>query len=85
MSRKQRLLQRDLASEEGVEVASAVMVDRKVVLEKLFRRSLLKAFQSMPHQVDFSNPDIALKVINSWMSENTGGMFVYVMQIWEWD
>lgn len=76
MSRKQRLLQRDLASEEGVEVASAVIVDRKVILEKVFRRSMSKAFQSVPHQADFSHLDSALKVINSWMSDNTGGVFV---------
>lgn len=76
MSRQQRLLQRDLAREEGVEAASAIMVDRKIVLEKFFRRSLLKAFQSVPHMVDFSHPDTALKVINSWMSDNTGGVFV---------
>ncbi|MCJ8731592.1 hypothetical protein PDJAM_G00201120 [Pangasius djambal] len=79
-SRQQRLLQRDLASEEGVEVASAIMVDRKVVLEKIFRRSILKAFQSVPHQVDFSHPDTALEVINSWMSDNTGGMIPNFLQ-----
>lgn len=76
MSHQQRLLQRDLASEEGVEVASGIMVGRKVILEKDFRRSLLKAFQSVPHQVDFSNPETAVDVINSWMSDNTGGVFV---------
>ncbi|XP_053485036.1 plasminogen activator inhibitor 1 [Ictalurus furcatus] len=74
LPRQQRLLQRDLASEEGLELASAIMVDRKVLLEKVFRRSLLKAFQSVPHQVDFSHPDTALEIINSWMSDNTGGM-----------
>lgn len=83
MPRQQRLLQRDLASEEGVEVASGIMVDRKLALEKVFRRSLSKAFQSVPHQVDFSHPDTALKIINSWMSENTGGVFVCVMWIQE--
>lgn len=79
ISRQQRLLQRDLASEEGVEVASAITVDRKVVLEKVFRRSLSKAFQSVPHQVDFSHPDTALDVINAWMSDNTRGVFLCVM------
>ncbi|XP_060780044.1 plasminogen activator inhibitor 1 [Neoarius graeffei] len=80
ISRQQRLLQRDLASEEGVEVVSAIMVDRKVVLEKVFQRSLSKAFQSVPHQVDFSYPDTALNVINSWMSNNTGGMIPNFLQ-----
>lgn len=80
MPRHQRLLQRDLASEEGVEVASAIMVDRKIVLEKVFRRSLSKAFQSVPHQVDFSHSDAALEVINSWMSDNTGGVF---LELWD--
>ncbi|KAF7706391.1 hypothetical protein HF521_019645 [Silurus meridionalis] len=80
MPRQQRLLQRDLDSEEGLEVASAVMVDRKLVLEKVFRRSLSKAFQSVPHQVDFSYPDSTLKVINSWMSDNTGGMIPDFLQ-----
>ncbi|XP_072542938.1 plasminogen activator inhibitor 1 [Salminus brasiliensis] len=74
MPRQQRLLHRDLSSEHGVEVASGVMVDRKVVLEKGFRRSLSKAFQSIPHQVDFSHPETALQVINSWTSDRTGGM-----------
>ncbi|XP_026871399.2 plasminogen activator inhibitor 1 isoform X1 [Electrophorus electricus] len=74
MPRKQRLLQRELHSERGVEVASGVMVDRKVILEKPFRRSLTKAFQSMPHQVDFGQPETATQVINSWMSDRTGGM-----------
>ncbi|KAM9500277.1 plasminogen activator inhibitor 1 [Clarias gariepinus] len=80
MSHQQRLLQRDLASEEGVEVASGIMVGRKVILEKDFRRSLLKAFQSVPHQVDFSNPETAVDVINSWMSDNTGGMIPNFLQ-----
>lgn len=76
MPRQQRLLQRDLHSEEGVELASAIMVDRKVMLEKVFRRSLSKAFQSVPHQVDFCHPDTARQVINSWISDNTGGVLV---------
>lgn len=73
MPKLQRLLQRDLASEEGVEVASGVMVDRKIILEKVFRRSLSKAFQSVPHQIDFSQPEVARQVINSWTSDHTGG------------
>ncbi|XP_051505529.1 plasminogen activator inhibitor 1-like [Myxocyprinus asiaticus] len=74
MPKLQRLLQRDLASEEGVEVASGVMVDRKVVLEKVFRRSLAKAFQSIPHQIDFSKSENARRVIDSWTSDHTAGM-----------
>ncbi|XP_016103656.1 plasminogen activator inhibitor 1-like [Sinocyclocheilus grahami] len=74
MPKLQRLLQRDLASEDGVEVASGVMVDRKIILEKVFRRSLSKAFQSIPHQIDFSQPEMARQVINSWASDHTGGM-----------
>nr|4DTE_A Chain A, Serpin peptidase inhibitor, clade E (nexin, plasminogen activator inhibitor type 1), member 1 [Danio rerio]4DTE_B Chain B, Serpin peptidase inhibitor, clade E (nexin, plasminogen activator inhibitor type 1), member 1 [Danio rerio] len=74
MPKLQRLLQRDLASEDGVEVASGVMVDRKIILEKVFRRSLSKAFQSVPHQIDFSQPEMARQVINSWTSDHTDGM-----------
>uniref|UniRef100_A0A3B1JBX4 Plasminogen activator inhibitor 1 n=1 Tax=Astyanax mexicanus TaxID=7994 RepID=A0A3B1JBX4_ASTMX len=74
MPRQQRLLHRDLSSEHGVEVASGVMVDRKLMLEKPFRRSLTKAFQSVPHQVDFSQPKTAQQVINAWTSDRTGGM-----------
>ncbi|RXN21590.1 plasminogen activator inhibitor 1 [Labeo rohita] len=74
MPKLQRLLQRDLASEDGVEVASGVMVDRKIILEKVFRRSLSKAFQSVPHQIDFSQPEMARQVINNWTSDHTGGM-----------
>ncbi|KAI4900177.1 hypothetical protein NFI96_023908 [Prochilodus magdalenae] len=72
--RQQRLLQRDLHSEHGVEVASGIMVDRKILLEKSFRRSLSKAFQSVPHQLDFSQTEAAREVINSWMSDRTGGL-----------
>lgn len=71
--RQQRLLHRDLASEEAVELASGVMVDRKLLLEKSFRRSLAKAFQAMPNQLDFSQPEAARKVINSWVSDHTDG------------
>ncbi|KAL2079681.1 hypothetical protein ACEWY4_025425 [Coilia grayii] len=72
--RQQRLLHRDLASEEGVELASGVMVDRKLLLEKSFRRGLAKAFQAMPNQLDFSQPETARKIINSWVSDHTAGM-----------
>ncbi|XP_032400367.1 plasminogen activator inhibitor 1 [Etheostoma spectabile] len=73
MSRQQRLLQRDVSSEEGVETASAVMVERKMSLEKGFRRALAKAFQTHPNQVDFSKPEEAVRIINSWVSDHTGG------------
>ncbi|XP_076145232.1 plasminogen activator inhibitor 1 [Alosa pseudoharengus] len=72
--RQQRLLQRDLASEEFVELASGVMVDRKLLLEKNFRRGLSKAFQAMPHQLDFSQPEKAKNIINRWVSDHTAGM-----------
>uniref|UniRef100_A0A671XPC9 Plasminogen activator inhibitor 1 n=2 Tax=Sparus aurata TaxID=8175 RepID=A0A671XPC9_SPAAU len=71
MSRQQRLLHRDMSSEEGVETASGVMVERKMSLEKGFRRALAKAFQTHPHQVDFTNPDQAVGIINSWVSDHT--------------
>lgn len=71
--RQQRLLQRDLASEEGVELASGLMVDRKLLLEKSFRRGLAKAFQAMPNQLDFSQPEMARSVINKWVSDHTAG------------
>ncbi|CAN9509798.1 unnamed protein product [Ophioblennius macclurei] len=73
MPRQQRLLQRDLSSEEGVEMASGVMVERKMNLEKSYRRSLTKAFQAHPHQVDFTKPEQAVHVINSWVSDHTAG------------
>lgn len=73
MSRVQRLLQRDLSSEEGVETASGVMVERKMSLEKGYRRALAKAFQTHPNQVDFTKPDQAVSVINSWVSDHTAG------------
>ncbi|XP_039979090.1 plasminogen activator inhibitor 1 [Xiphias gladius] len=73
MSRQQRLLQRDLSSEKGVEIASGVMVERKMSLEKGYRRALAKAFQAHPHQVDFTNPDQAVIIINSWVSDHTAG------------
>lgn len=72
-SRVQRLLQRDLSSEEGVETASGVMVERKMSLEKGYRRALAKAFQTHPNQVDFTKPDQAVSVINSWVSDHTAG------------
>ncbi|XP_054457472.1 plasminogen activator inhibitor 1 [Anoplopoma fimbria] len=73
MSRQQRLLQRDLSSEDGVETASGVMVERKMSLEKGYRRALAKAFQTHPNQVDFTKPDQAVSIINSWVSDHTAG------------
>ncbi|XP_068164066.1 plasminogen activator inhibitor 1 [Antennarius striatus] len=73
MSRQQRLLQRDLSSEEGVDMASGIMVERKMSLEKGYRRALAKAFQAHPHQVDFTRPDQAVRIINSWVSDHTAG------------
>lgn len=73
MSRQQRLLQRDLSSEEGVETASGVMVERKMTLEKGYRRALAKAFQIHANQVDFTKPDEAVSIINSWVSDHTAG------------
>ncbi|XP_041635977.1 plasminogen activator inhibitor 1 [Cheilinus undulatus] len=73
MSRQQRLLQRDLSSEDGVELASGMMVERKMSLEKGYRRALAKAFQTHPHQVDFTRPDEAIGVINAWVSDHTAG------------
>ncbi|KAM6909106.1 plasminogen activator inhibitor 1 [Xenentodon cancila] len=73
MPRQQRLLQRDLASEDGVEITSAVMVERKMNLEKGYRRALAKTFQTHPHQVDFTKPDQAVSIINAWVSDHTAG------------
>lgn len=73
MSRQQRLMQRDLKRENGVDLASAVMVERKMSIEKGYRRALAKAFQTHPHQVDFTQPDQAVSIINAWVSDHTGG------------
>ncbi|XP_030017955.1 plasminogen activator inhibitor 1 [Sphaeramia orbicularis] len=73
LSRQQRLLQRDISTEEGVEVASGVMVERKMSLEKGYRRALAKAFQTHPHQVDFTKPDQVVGIINAWVSDHTAG------------
>lgn len=34
---------------------------------------MAKAFQTHPHQVDFSKPDQAVSIINSWVSDHTAG------------
>ncbi|XP_035639801.1 plasminogen activator inhibitor 1-like [Oncorhynchus keta] len=73
MSRQQRLLQQNLSSEKGVELASGIMVEKKMALENGFRRGLGKAFQASPHQLDFSRPDQALEFINAWVSDHTAG------------
>ncbi|CDQ64004.1 plasminogen activator inhibitor 1 [Oncorhynchus mykiss] len=73
MSRQQRLLQQNLSSEEGVELAIGIMVEKKMALEKSFSRGLGKAFQASPHQLDFSRPDQALEFINAWVSDHTAG------------
>ncbi|XP_051935101.1 plasminogen activator inhibitor 1 [Hippocampus zosterae] len=73
MSREQRFLQRDLHAEDGLELASGVMVERKMSLEKGYRQALSKAFRSHPHQVDFTKPDQAVDVINAWVSDHTAG------------
>ncbi|KAM9335186.1 plasminogen activator inhibitor 1 [Symphorus nematophorus] len=73
MARQQRFLQRDVSSEEGVETASGVMVERKMSLEKGYRHALAKAFQTHPHQVDFTKPEQAVGIINTWVSDHTAG------------
>lgn len=73
MLRQQRLLQSDLSREEGLEIASGVMVERKMSLEKGYRRVMMKAFQTHPHQVDFTKPDQAVSIINAWVSDHTAG------------
>lgn len=73
MGRQQRLLQQTLADEGDLEVASAVMVERLMSLEKGYRKALLKAFQAVPHQVDFTRADQAVDVINAWVSDHTAG------------
>lgn len=77
MSREQRLLHRDLSSEDRVETASAVMVERKMSLKKGYRRALVKAFQTHPHQVDFSKPEQAINIINEWVSDHTAGKNIH--------
>ncbi|CAL8241751.1 unnamed protein product [Merluccius merluccius] len=73
MSRQQRLLQQTLSSEGGLEVASAVMVERLMSLEKNYRKALLKAFRTVPHQLDFTKADQAVDIINAWVSDHTAG------------
>ncbi|KAK2852105.1 hypothetical protein Q5P01_008381 [Channa striata] len=73
MPRQQRLLQQDLSSEKGLKIASGVMVERKIRLGKGYKRALGKAFQTHPHQVDFSNPGQAVTIINAWVSDHTAG------------
>ncbi|XP_023688170.1 plasminogen activator inhibitor 1 [Paramormyrops kingsleyae] len=77
--RQLRLQHRDLSMEDAVQLANGVMVERKLGLEKGFRKGLLKAFQSIPHQLDFSNPDKAMEVINAWVSDNTDGMIPHFL------
>ncbi|KAJ8282009.1 hypothetical protein COCON_G00045280 [Conger conger] len=72
--RQQRLIQRDLSREDAVQLISGVMVDRKMSLEKSFRRGLSKAYQSSPNQLDFSEPESALTIINTLVSDYTEGM-----------
>ena len=49
------------------------MVERLLGLEAGFRRALLKAFRTAPHQVDFSRTEQATDVINAWVSDRTAG------------
>ncbi|XP_033839566.1 plasminogen activator inhibitor 1 [Periophthalmus magnuspinnatus] len=73
MSRQQRLLQSAVSAEEEVEIATGVLVERKMSIEKGYRRALAKAFLTHPHQVDFSQPEQAINIINAWVSDNTNG------------
>lgn len=82
MPRQQRFLQRDLASEEGVNIASGVMVERKMSLEKGYRRALAKTFQTYPHQVDFTKSDQAVNIINAWVSDHTAGTDIHPATDW---
>lgn len=75
MARQQRRLQQDLSSEEGLEIASGVMVERKMRLEKGYHQALAKTFWTHPHQVDFTKPDQAVTIINAWISDHTAGTY----------
>uniref|UniRef100_A0A8C5CMY0 Plasminogen activator inhibitor 1 n=2 Tax=Gadus morhua TaxID=8049 RepID=A0A8C5CMY0_GADMO len=74
LSRQQRRQQQSLSAAGGLEASSAVMVERLLGLEAGFRRALLKAFRTAPHQVDFSRTEQATDVINAWVSDRTAGM-----------
>ncbi|KAF3697437.1 Plasminogen activator inhibitor 1 [Channa argus] len=73
MARQQHLLQQNLSSEQGLKIASGVMVERKMNLKKKYQQALVRAFQTHPHQVDFSKPDQAVSVVNAWVSDHTTG------------
>ncbi|XP_072315858.1 plasminogen activator inhibitor 1 [Eucyclogobius newberryi] len=73
MSRQQRLLQKDLSSEEAVDIATGVLVERTLSMEKGYRHALAKAFLTQPHQLDFSRPEQAVSIINAWVSDSTRG------------
>lgn len=80
-SRQHRLLQRDLSREDGVETATGIMVERKLNLEKGYRKALAKAFKTHPHQVDFTKPDQAVSIINSWVLDHTAGIHTTLLTL----
>ncbi|XP_028996521.1 plasminogen activator inhibitor 1 [Betta splendens] len=80
MAQQQRLQLRDLSKEEAVEVASGVMVERKMTLEKKYRRALAKVFQTHLHQLDFTKPEQAVQIINAWISDHTAGIIPEILE-----
>uniref|UniRef100_A0A3Q0SLK7 Plasminogen activator inhibitor 1 n=1 Tax=Amphilophus citrinellus TaxID=61819 RepID=A0A3Q0SLK7_AMPCI len=80
MARQQRLLQQDLSIEDRVEIANGVIVERNMSLEKSYRRALAKTFQTHPHQVDFTEQDQAISIINAWVSDHTAGTIPEFLQ-----
>ncbi|XP_066578787.1 plasminogen activator inhibitor 1 isoform X1 [Amia ocellicauda] len=71
--RQQRLLQKQLSAEDALTMVSGTMVDRRLRMEKAFKRGLNKSFLSGVHQLDYSDPETALRVINAWVADQTEG------------
>ncbi|XP_023685072.1 plasminogen activator inhibitor 1-like [Paramormyrops kingsleyae] len=77
---KQHLLNVELSGEQVVQMASIMLVEQDMVLQKGFLWALDKGFQSSPLPLDFSRPDEALSFVNSWVSEQTEGTIPVFLQ-----
>ncbi len=63
-----------LTESEGVNISSAVMVNKYMRLCEDFANNAADSFKASVGALDFSDPKAALEEINGWVEKNTDGM-----------
>ncbi len=62
-----------------LKIANAIFVDNTVTLKKSFAQAFADYYLGTSANVDFQSPD-AVKAVNDWASENTGGLIKDIIQ-----